>query len=174
MKKTFSLLILLLLYSCSNLSKNLVKEGEFSIKSGVHHNLKWDENLEFSRYSWYHELTLLFDVMVTSVDEKSPFFNWFSTSEKVQMEQCDDVMIVVSYALDSKKISRRMLSNEIEKFGYEEILIPTFAKSFNLHPDHEKQSLQLYKTTAFCHKGEADKRERVSVRFPSYKEIYFP
>jgi len=174
MKKYISLITLLALCSCSNLSKNLVKEGEFSVKSGVHHNLKWNENLEFNRYSWYHELTLLFDVMVTSLDEQSPFFNWFSTEEKIMMEKCDDVMIVMTYALDSKKISRRMLLNEIEKFGYEEVLIPTFSKALKLHPDHEKQSLQLYKTTALCHKGESDKREKVSIRFPSYPEVYFP
>jgi hypothetical protein len=151
-----------------------VKEGSFSIKSGVHHNQKWGEDLEFSRYSWYHELTLLFDVMVTTVDEKSPFFNWFSSDEKAVLGKCDDVLVVMSYALDSARISRRMFLNEAERYGYSEILIPSFSKAMKLHPDHEKQSLQLYSTTALCHKGEENKREKISVRFPSYPEVFFP
>jgi len=45
------LLIILVLSSCSNMSKNMVQEGEFELVSGVFEEKKWDSTLRFKRLS---------------------------------------------------------------------------------------------------------------------------
>lgn len=162
------LMFLFLLVGCSNLSNNLVKEGDFSIVGGVQKNKTWNNSLDFERYSWFHELTLFLDIMATDIDEKSPFYNWFSKSEKKLLSPCKNRKIILLYQFDSKKITKGMFLSEVKKTGFREIRVPEFTKALNMHPDHEKHSLQLYKTFALCSSGP----ERVAkISFPSFKEV---
>ena len=102
--KLSALTILLILTACaSNLSKNFIKEGSHIIKGGFSKNVKWDEKLEFKRYSWFHELTMMFDLMLVDLDENSPFYNWLSDDEKADIAQCNRFQIILLYNLDDKK-----------------------------------------------------------------------
>ena len=160
--------ILSILMGCSNLSKNMVKEGTFTLRGGKHENQTWSESLTFRRYSWFHELTLFYDVMLADIPESSPFYQWFSPSEKRIISSCRQKKIAITYQMDSKKISDGMFEREIKKFGYSKYLVPQFEQSFNMHPDHENQSLQLYKIFVLCSKED----NRVAkVAFPSFREV---
>jgi len=162
------LFIILLLQSCSNLSNNIVKEGDFSLTGGFHGEKKWNSTLVFNRYSWFHELTLYYDVMIADIDNSSPFYNWFSASEKRIISACKKKKIVMAYELDSRRVSHFMFEDEVKKVGFDKILTPNFEKSLNLHPDHERQSLQLYKSYVLC--GSKDV-EKAQVSFPSFKAV---
>lgn len=159
----------LLFVSCSNLSKNLVKEGDFSISSGRVGKYKWNDSLNFKRVSWYHELTLLLDMMYVKIDEKAPFYNWFSLDEKTRISNCSEKLLVISYALDSDRLSQVMLRNKIKDYGYEDIAIPHFSKSLKSHPDFERLSLTLYKVDLFCKKSK--QVDDMFITFPNYDEI---
>ncbi|MDD0853924.1 hypothetical protein HBN50_12500 [Halobacteriovorax sp. GB3] len=160
---------LLFLISCTNLSKNIIKEGEFTLKRGVYKTSQWDESLEFKRISWFHELTLQFDLLITKLDDDTRFRKWLSPSEKALLADCRDHYLVLSYHLDSDKISKRMLFSDMERQGYKEYLLPNFQRNIKLHPDFELLSLQLYSLNLLCSKEE--KSKDLSVTFPGYKSV---
>lgn len=161
---TFSLLFI----ACANLSKNSIKEGDFSIKRGVYKNQSWDESLNFDRVSWYHELSLNFDLLITKVDSTSPFLNWLSPSEKALFNECKDHFLALTYHLDSDRISKRMFYSQMNEQGYKDYLIPNFARALKLHPDFEFLSLQLYQVSLLCNK---DKAGELEVTFPSFRTV---
>lgn len=163
--------ILVLFGSCSNLSKNFSKKGEFVLRGGTFQNSQWNKTLEFDRYSWFHEVTMVYDLIVARVDPRSPFYDWFSTAEKGTLANCSDSYLVVDYALDADRISKKMVENDAKRAGYEKIALNSFKSHLSLHPDVEALSLQLYDVYGFCYKGELSSREKVIVRFPGFKEV---
>lgn len=170
MKKiAFVLICFFSFSSCSNLSKNMVKQGDFNIKSGRVGKYKWNDSLTLERVSWYHELTLLFDMMYTNVDEKSPFYNWFSLEEKSRIKECSEKLLVISYALDSSRISHTHFKNKLYDYGYEQYAVPNFSLSLKSHPDFEKLSLTLYRVDLYCKKSK--QVDDIFITFPNYDEI---
>ncbi len=163
--------ILLLLGSCaSNLSKNFIKEGGQTVKGGFSKNVKWDDKLNFKRYSWFHELTMMFDLMIVDLDENSPFYNWLSEDEKADVAQCNRFQVALIYNLDDKRISKKDLLVQIEEQGHEQLLLSHFTSNFKLHPDLESMSLQLYDIYGFCKKG-IDSKSELSVLFPGFPNL---
>lgn len=171
MKLILSISLMLLITSCSSLSKNMTKSGDFVIKNGNHKDISWDEDLKFDRYSWYHEWTLLLDVMMAEVDKNSSFYNWFSRSEKGLLNRCSDAYITMSYHLDPDRISQKMFLAEMQKLGYEKIITPRFSKAMELHPDHESQSLQLYKSYVLCRERVPSMKLAKTVTLPSFSQV---
>lgn len=163
-----------LLFGCSNLSKNFVKKGEFSIDGGSYKGSSWDEPLYFDRFSWHQELTLMYDLMLTRLDNKSPYNKWFSSKEMELVDSCHDFYIAISYALDAKKISTGMLLDQVKRYGYQQVLIPNFEKNVMLHPNYEKSALKLYEIYGLCRKTSLDKSVAPTVLFPNFEEIVLP
>jgi hypothetical protein len=172
MKNKLTLItILFLLGSCAtNLSKNFIKEGNQVIKGGYSKNVKWDQRLEFKRYSWFHELTMMFDLMVVDLDENSPFYNWLSDDEKEDVKTCNRFQVALLYSLDDKRISKKDLLIQMEEQGHEQLLLSHFTSNFKLHPDLESMSLQLYDIYGFCKKG-IDSKKEISVLFPGFPNL---
>jgi hypothetical protein len=170
MKKVLIILpVIFLAISCSNLSKNMVKKGTFSIKNGVYRNLSWKEELKLQRVSWYHELTLLYDLIYGSIDEKSKFYNWFSVQEQNRIKNCSDIILGVRYSLDSDRISHSMFDEMMRNANYEKISVPEFEKALRMHPDYKRLSLTLYKTQVYCRKSKVS--APVYINFPNFGEI---
>ncbi|EQC45470.1 hypothetical protein [Bacteriovorax sp. Seq25_V] len=170
MKKiTLAFSVLLIIASCSNLTKNMVKSGDFSIRSGAMGSKEWDETLKFNRVSWFHELTMLYDLVYTKIDEKSAFYNWFDNDEKRRISNCNEKLITLSYYLDSSRISHTMVKNKLLDQGYEEYSVPNFTRALKTHPDFEKLSLQLYKVNLYCHKSKAN--AEIYIDFPNFEKI---
>ncbi|MCO4795188.1 MAG: hypothetical protein KC493_15835 [Bacteriovoracaceae bacterium] len=172
MLKSFSLIFLIFsLASCSNLSKNFTKKGDFYLRGGHFQNSKWSKSLKFDRYTWYHEVTMLYDMMLTKVDSDSPFYDWFSNSEKKLLASCTDFYLMLDYSLDSKKVSKKMVENDAKRSGFQKIVLRDFEKHLLNHPDVEELSLQLYETSGLCYRGEISNREKILVRLPGFTEV---
>ena len=160
--------VMLTAFSCSNLTKNIIKQDSRYLRGGVFEKMKWDDSLKFERTSWFHELTLVFDSMLAPIDDQSPFYKWLSKSEKDSLDRCQRSYISVSYAYDSKKISQLMYRDILKKQGLKEVAIPQFKGAFALHQDNEKLSLQLYKIKAFCYDGP---KKKLTISFPSFNSV---
>lgn len=154
--------------SCSNMSKNLTKEGTLVMADGRYENESWGDDLEFKRFSWYQELSLIFELMLVEITDDSKFFQWFSISEKRVLESCRKQFLVLSYSLDSKRISQQILWAKAMEQGFENIVVPNFRSHLKLHPDYIPSNLNLYTTRVLCQK---DQNQRLSLSFPGYSTI---
>ena len=159
------ILVFMLALGCSSLSKNMVKSGDFTVSGGRSKTLEWEQNLEFVRFSWFQELTLLFDVMFVEVGKDDPFQNWFSDFEKEEISKCDEFLGVLSYSLDPDKISHKLFQAEMKDNGFSKMEIPTFRSSMRTHPDYEGLSLKNYHVGGFCRKTA---REETVISFPGF------
>lgn len=168
MKKILSLFIILTTFGCSNLSKNIVNEGSFYLSNGTMADKTWKEDLNFERYSWYHELTLQFDLMVTRIAPQSGFNFWFSKDELASLNSCKDARIVFAYSLDTKILPYSMLYDQFDRSGYERMELPEFKRQLLQHPDATMNSLRLYHVLGFCNKKQ--KSSPLVINFPGYSE----
>ena len=165
----YTLLSLIIFVSCTNLTKNMVKLGEFSIRSGNYKKTTWDESLDFKRISWFHELTLLYDAIYVSLDEQSKFNNWFSLEEERRLKNCGEKLVTLTYSLDSERISHQMFYSQLRNLGYEQFVVPDFTRALKMHPDFEQLSLTLYKINIFCRKEKY--AGEIPINFPSFQEV---
>jgi hypothetical protein len=156
--------------SCGSLSQNFIKTGKLKLNGGMQEKAKWDDSLIFDRYSWFHELTLMYEVMIADYNLRSPFSNWLSQSQKRSISECASFKILMVYTLDSSKISKRSAMSSLEKRGYKQISISDFKDSLRLHPDVENLSLQLYDIYGYC-KNTPPLGTPIAVNVPSYPEV---
>ncbi|MBC7429197.1 MAG: hypothetical protein H7336_11330 [Bacteriovorax sp.] len=171
MKKSFLILLLLGLTglsSCSNLTKNSVREGHYIVRNGVAQDKQWNENLDLKRISWTHELTLSFDLMMTSIPPQSSFNFWFSKSELDEVNKCGDFRIILAYSLETKAIPYSYLNEQIELAGYKKVDLIEFKKNFFAHPDAEMSSFRLYQLYGICRSQRLDKS--LILNFPGFSE----
>lgn len=157
------------LYSCTSLSKNMSKKGTLSLYGGVFQDSHWKEPLRFNRYSWYKELSLVFDLLVTKVDEKSPFYKWFSNTEKEYLEKCVEWYVSASYVMDNKRIGSSDFKDQYTKSGFERFALSSFKKHLVMHPNYETLSLQLYDVYGLCRKAPSE--NEFSISFPGFSKI---
>ena len=161
--------ILLSVFSCSsNLSKNLVTDGNLVLRNGTYTDKRWREDLIFKRSSWYHELTLQFDVMLAYVSPQSAFNFWFSKNELDSMLSCSDSRVVMAYSLDTKDIPYSSLYEQIERAGYTRVDLNEFKKQLLQHPDAQLNGFRLYHIFGICKKHKDAKS--LNINFPGYLE----
>ena len=172
MKKTILLATLLVsvlgLSSCSNLSKNTVREGTYIVRNGTAGDKIWNENLNLKRISWYHELTLEFDLMLASIPPQSSFNFWFSKAELDDVNKCPDFKVVMAYSLDTKIIPYSHLNEQLELAGYKKIDLIQFKKNFIQHPDSEMNSFRIYQVYGICR--ESRDLKPLIFNFPGFTE----
>lgn len=170
MKKNYFLLLslLTLCVSCANLSKNTVKEGEFLVRNGTAGAKVWNDVMKFTRVSWYHELTLEFDLMMAPISAQSGFNFWFSPEELEAKNKCSDFKIVLAYSADTKTLPYSHLNEQLDVAGYTKVDMLTFKKHFIQHPDSEMNSLRLYQVYGICRSSTEAKP--LIFNFPGYTE----
>lgn len=164
----FCLFATLLLTSCANLSKNTVKEGSFIVRNGTAGDKVWKENLSLTRVSWYHELTLEFDIIMGAIAPQSGFNFWFSSSELADIAKCPDFKILMAYSSDTKILPYSLLNEQLEIAGYKKIDLLAFKKNFLQHPDSEMNSLRLYQVYGIC-RDQKDSKPLI-LNFPGFTE----
>jgi len=169
MAKYLNLFILLLIFSCSTMTKNLFVKGSFSLRGGRKHEVQWQDSLVFKRASWYKELTMYFDVAYTHIDAKSPFYNWFSNNEKEELKDCIDIIITAEYAFRPRDISKGMFKKEVLRFGYESFVVNDFERNLRMHPDFSRFQTGVYSTHAFCRRGMLSRA--VAITFPGFETV---
>lgn len=169
-KYSWPLIILsFLINSCSsNLSKNIVEKGTLYVKNGTFSDKVWKENLVFDRYSWYHELTLNFDLMLATVSPQSSFNFWFSKDELDTIIKCADSRVVMAYSMDTKEIPYSTLYAQIENSGFTRFDLFEFKKHLLAHPDASASGLRLYHVFGICKKTKDLKP--LIINFPGYSE----
>ncbi len=168
--KRISLIVmgLILASSCSNLTKNTVKEGTYLIRNGSFANKQWDDDLVFQRTSWYHELTLQFDLMLVPIAPQSSFNFWFSKVELEDVHKCGDFRVLLAYSLDTKIIPYSMLNEQLEIAGYKKIELSEFKKHLLQHPDSEMNSTKLYQVYGICR--DSKDLKQLTINFPGFNE----
>ncbi len=155
--------------SCSTLNKNMTKKGSYTLGGGVYKDQRWSDDLDFTRVSWFKELTLTFDIFYTKIEKSSPFYQWFSDDEKKMVESCLDNYVILTYAWDPMQISREGFFAEIEKKGYERLSIPNFHQNVKMHPNFARINVYLYKTNLICRRGL--KKEELVISFPGFNSL---
>ena len=163
--------MVILLSSCANLSKNQVMTENFDLRGGKYSTQQWDDSLTFERISWYTELTLVYDLLLTRLKPTSPFWQLLSNSEKQTISACQDHYVVVAYAQDPKKIAHSAFKSAASEAGYRSFSVETFGDSLRLHPDFAKNSFHLYNVYGLCLEPQTAKRDDILIQFPNFKEI---
>ncbi|MFW5872194.1 MAG: hypothetical protein ACOCUT_03720 [bacterium] len=146
----------------------MVKQDEVEFKGGVLRAKVWEENMTFHRVTWFKELAMMFDAWLYPVDKDSPFYQWFSESERGLISSCNDFIVTITYALPSSVLNQRMFKNIMQENGYLHYSIPDFSNHLKAHPDYVKWTLHKYKIGGFCLNG--PKPEQLQLNFPGFKQ----
>lgn len=153
LKLGFFVLFCVIFDGCSHYSKNVIKTGTFSLRGGKSEETTWSESLLFNRTSWYSELTMSLDLLLAKIDAQSPFWKWLDSNEQKLVVDCSAFYVVMAYTLDSKVISHPEIKSQFEKSGFNEVLIPQFAKNLKAHPEFIPMGYQQHKIYGVCQKG---------------------
>lgn len=171
MKINRSWLLLLMgifIISCSNLSKNYVSDGKLLLRNGTFAEKMWKEDLVFQRNSWFHELSLSFDFIMSRVPPQSSFNFWFSKDELDTIVKCSDFRVVLAYSMDTKEIPYSSLYGQLEAAGFTRFELPEFKKQILAHPDAQLNGFRLYHIFGIC-KKQHDLKPLI-INFPGYFE----
>lgn len=168
-KRIFLLMLMgMIAISCANLSKNTVEEGKLPLKNGTFADKVWKEDLIFQRYSWYHELTLSFDLMLAQIAPQSSFNFWFSKDELETLDKCSDSRVVLAYSMNTKEIPYSSLYEQIDRAGYTRVELHEFKKHLLGHPDSNQNGFRLYHIFGICKKTKDLKP--LIINFPGFLE----
>jgi hypothetical protein len=168
MNKIIVMVALVFTFSCSNLSKNTIQQGELPIRNGVFQNQEWKEDLILNRYSWYHELTLQFEVLIGKIPEQSGFNFWLSKDELSEISKCQNFYLMLAYSHDTKNIPYSALNDQLDKSGFKKMELMEFKRNLWQHPDANMNSLRLYQVFGVCKK---DNLKPFRISFPGFSEI---
>lgn len=160
--------ILTVLMGCASHSNNQIAHDDIFFEKGTYKDQRWDDKLHLARASWYQELFLIYDVMFGKVDEASPFMNWFSAAEKEVIKSCGTFVLNFKYTYGSSKIAHPQFTQEMERQGFREFLVPEFVQNVRVHPDMEKFNLHKHKIAGFCHPQVV---EAILINFPGYSPV---
>ncbi|ATH08834.1 hypothetical protein BIY24_13020 [Halobacteriovorax marinus] len=169
--KKIILLLAFLITSCSLTGRNLVQENEFELAGGSKGEKVWKDELKMKRISWYQEMTMVFDVLMGEVTESSPFYNWFSTSEKVSLKRCEKSYLAIYYSSASEVISKKSFLKQAKAQGYDQFILNDFTSALKLHPQYIANSFQLYDVAILC--STSSLNSPLKVEFPNFSTISF-
>ncbi len=169
MKKLILLFAFLLTTSCSLTGRNIVQENDFELTGGSVGEKVWKNDLKLKRISWYQEMTMVFDVLLGEISNESPFYNWFSTSEKISLKQCSKSYLALYYSSSSDVISKKRFLKQVKLQGYEQFIMNDFQSALRLHPQYVSNSFQLYDVAILCAKSEIE--GPLKLEFPNYRTI---
>lgn len=138
------------------------------MRNGTAGDKIWSENLKLTRVTWYHELTMEFDLIMGSISPQSGFNFWFSAGELAEVNKCQDFKIVLAYSMDTKVLPYSVLNEQLDLAGYRKVELLTFKKHFLQHPDSEMNSLRLYQVYGVCRAENQNKP--LIFNFPGFTE----
>ncbi len=157
-----------LFLGCSSLNRNKVARGSVNFQGGISHSQEWSESLNFKRYSWFKELTLVFDLLVAPLPLDSPFYHWALPGEKSALQSCHKALIVLNYNQGHPRATQGIFVQQMEKSGYSKMGLPNFSRHLKMHPAYSESGLQLYRAYALCAKSEPLPS---NIHFPGFRAI---
>ncbi|MFP5385399.1 MAG: hypothetical protein ACLGHN_04930 [Bacteriovoracia bacterium] len=171
--KSLVILLLLAVSSCAVYkSYNKTTKGTVNFTGGAYKDQTWDQNLKMKRLSWYHGMSLYYDMLLWKADIDSPFAQWFSPSEKEFFVKCENFLVSVSYSADPQKISHILAREQMKLNGYDDVVVNTFANYLKSHPSAVEWKLENYKVIGYCKRapsrlGTSD----LLINFPGFTEL---
>lgn len=158
---SYMFLCSLLWVSCASIhQENHLKQGEFRFHGGFDQHKSWKEPLIFKRMSWFSNINLIYEALMTSLDEKSPFFQWVSpANQKLIKRECKKFAVAIMYTDSPLMISHSQFVDNFYHNGYEDFLIPRFARMVKTHPDFARLHLKEGRVMGFCQKQQKGKKD---------------
>ena len=154
MKTIFQSMILCWLVSaCSTMDTNYVKRSVHHVKGGKSRTSEWKEELTFKRTSWYYQASLLYEINIAQIAPDSAFLNWFDDGELSSVKGCKQLLWVIDYAYDGRRVQKNYVKNILSNKGFVDISAPNFEKNFINHPDTPLMTNRNYKMQLFCHQS---------------------
>ncbi len=171
MKKTFLALLVLAILACGHLNQNFVKKGIFSFDGGKYKGQTWSDQLTFDRYTWYRQISMMYDLLWYKVDPTSPFYVWFSDNEKQKISECARfyVTVIYSYVANNGGISHREFYDQMALNQLEEYALVDFNRELRSHPEYTRWVMKSHKVTGFCDRGTTN--EPILIQFPSQDRL---
>jgi hypothetical protein len=164
----FNTVLIIFLSSCATIDSNQVKRSTQVIKGGQSFDKSWKEALNIRRTSWFYKADLLYEINIADIPLDSPFLAWFDKSEISSVKNCKQILWVVDYAYDTRRIQQNYVKNLLSESGYVDIAVPHFSKNFLNHPDTSSLSNRNYKMSLFCH--ESKRYSGIAATIPGYKQ----
>jgi hypothetical protein len=122
-----------------------------TVKDGVSGSDHWKEDLIFYRMSWFHDVTLFYEVNTASFSPKSAYVAWFSPDEQKKIvSKCKQILLLVDYFYESRHVNAVYLKDELKQMGMEELSSPIFDKNLINNDDFSPLASRSYKNTVFC------------------------
>lgn len=165
--KLLLFIVAILLYGCSSLSVSTIKEGELTIKEGRFNDLSWDEDLNFKRISWYHELTLLYDFLISEVPVHSNYRRWFASSESISANSCGKFYVAGVYSNRDGRVDQNDIWKKFDTNKIKFINVNGFYQNLSFTEYFISNSFRLYKFWGICVKNQGD-IVTVKLSFPGY------
>lgn len=154
--------------SCAITSQNTSANGEFVITGGTSGNKIWNEGLVFKKKSWYKQTTLVYEVMLAEITKDSPFYAWFSTSEKSNLLSCKRPYILLDYTFDASILPRSLVREQLHAKGFKEVSVNGFSRELKNHPQYKISNLLYYKIKGYCLSSE--KSEALNLYLPGFQK----
>ncbi len=93
------------------------------------------------------------DLQVAELNADSAFFAWASEDEKKLILSCRKFRVVMTYALDSRKLSEKDLIHQLDKQGQHQVVVARLIANIRLHPDFDRLGLDRHHVYGLCQKG---------------------
>lgn len=172
--KSLLMFVILIAGGCAAYkTHNQTTTGMVTLRGGVYKDESWTKPLKFKRMSWYHGVTLYFDVAIWKANLDSPFAKWFSASEKEFFTKCENLLVTVAYSADPSKISHVNFREQMKLNGYDDVILNTFAASLRSHPSAADWRLaQNYKIVGYCKRSPTRiENGKLIINFPSFAQL---
>jgi hypothetical protein len=151
---------------------NQTTTGKVRLRGGVHEKDAWNDVLLLRRMSWYHGMTLYFDVLIWDANIDSPFAKWFSPTEREFFTKCEKLLVTAGYSADPTKISHVSFREQMKLNGYDDVVLNTFAAALKSHPSANDWRLQNYKILGYCKRSPSRMGTRkLAINFPSFNQL---
>lgn len=172
--KAWILVLLTAIAGCSMYQKNYNKNatGLVDFVGGAYKKEYWNDHLFMKRMSWYHGMTLYYDVIIWNADPDSNFAKWFSAAEKEYFGKCENFLVTIGYSADPTKISHVSFREQMKFNGYDDVVINNFAGYVKAHPSAIEWRLQNYKVIGFCKRSPTRmETTNLAINFPGFKQL---
>lgn len=171
--KTMLILMLLMTGGCAVYkSYNKTSDNTVVFTGGSFKNETWDEFLKLKQVSWYHGMSLYYDMLLWKADLDSNFSKWFSPQEKEFFIKCEKFLVAVQYSADPSKISHVLAREQMHLNGYDDVVINHFASYLKAHPSSVEWKLENYKVVGYCKRAPSlVGKEQVVINFPGFLEV---
>jgi hypothetical protein len=156
----------LFLVGCALTSQNIVNKGTFVLSGGNIGNNRWSDELIFTKTSWYKQTTLVYETLLASLNNKSPFLNWLSAEERKIFASCEYPYLLLEYSLNRDLLPFKIINDQLKKEGFKKVLIKTFELELKNHPQYKISNLMYYKVRGYC---SSTAQEGIKFQLPGFK-----